>query len=55
MNETEIKQLVEKQRSRFCSGATLDINRRIAALKKLKTCIRNYESEIETAIRKDTG
>ena len=55
MNETEIKQLVEKQRSRFCSGATLDINRRIAALKKLKTCIRKYESEIETAIRKDLG
>lgn len=55
MNETEIKQLVEKQRSYFYSGATLDIDRRSAALKKLRICIRKYESEIETAIRKDLG
>lgn len=55
MTENEIKNIVEKQRNYFYTGATLDISFRIQALKKLKTCILKYESEIHAAIRKDLG
>lgn len=55
MNETEIKNIVEKQREFFYTGATLDIDFRIRALKKLKSCIQKYESQIGAAIRKDLG
>lgn len=55
MNETEIRQIIDTQRAFFYSGATLAVDRRIQALKKLKTCIVKYEPEIEAAIRKDLG
>lgn len=55
MNETEIKQIVNLQRDFFYSGATLDINFRRNALKKLKTCIIKYQNEISTAIKNDLG
>lgn len=55
MNDTEIKQIIEKQREFFHTGATLDIGRRIQALKKLKDCILKYKTEIEAAIEKDLG
>lgn len=55
MNETEIKQIVNLQRDFFYSGATLDINFRRNALKKLKTCIIKYKNEIIAAIRNDLG
>ncbi len=55
MNETEIKQIVNLQRDFFYSGATLDINFRRNALKKLKTCIIKYKNEISAAIRNDLG
>lgn len=55
MNETEIKQIVEKQRTHFYTGATLDIGQRIQALKKLKNFILKYEAEIEAALQKDLG
>ena len=55
MNETEIKQIVSLQRDFFYSGATLDLNFRRNALKKLKTCIIKYKQEISDAIRNDLG
>lgn len=55
MNETEIRQIVDTQRAYFYSGATLAVDSRIQALKKLKACILKYESEMEAAIRKDLG
>ena len=39
MTETEIKEIVQKQRSYFYTGATLPVEKRLDALKKLKTCI----------------
>ena len=39
MNETEIRELVERQRAYFLTGATLPVEARIEALKKLKACI----------------
>ena len=55
MTEQEIKQIVDRQRTFFYTGATLDINFRIQALKKLKACIIHYENEINEAIKKDLG
>ena len=36
MTQAEIKQLIQKQRTFFHSGATLDVEYRIHALQKLK-------------------
>lgn len=55
MTETEIRDLVQKQRRFFYTGKTLDVEYRIHALKKLKTFILNYEAEINEALKKDLG
>ena len=55
MNEQEIKEIVKHQREYFATGATLDVNFRIASLKKLKACIQAHEADIGEAIRKDLG
>lgn len=55
MTETEIKQIIEKQRNYFYTGATLDVDFRIAALKKLKAGILSHEAEIKEAIHADLG
>lgn len=55
MKETEIKEIVTRQRDYFFSGATLNVEQRICALKKLQTCILAHETEISEAIRKDLG
>ena len=55
MNKEQISALVEKQRKFFLSGATLDVNYRIEALKKLRQCLLDNEAAIAEAIRKDLG
>ena len=55
MTESEIKQIIEKQRRYFLSGATLDVAARIQALERLKTGILRYESRIQEALKKDLG
>lgn len=55
MNETEIKELVSKQRKYFYTGATLNVDFRLQALGKLKAWIQAHESEINEAIKKDLG
>ncbi len=55
MNETEIKDIVNKQRTYFQSGATLDVEKRIEALTRLKECIEKYEDQIKAALNKDLG
>lgn len=55
MTETEIKTLIQKQRSFFQTGKTLNVEYRIQALKRLKECILKYENEINDAIQKDLG
>lgn len=55
MNETEIQEMIKKQRSYFYSGVTLDVDFRITALKKLKNAIIKYEAQINDAIKKDLG
>ncbi len=55
MTECEIRNLLERQRAYFASGETLDIKKRLEALKKLKDCIVRHEKEIGTALKKDLG
>ena len=55
MNEREIRDLVERQRAYFASGATLEVKDRVRALEKLKDCIERHEKEIAAAIKKDLG
>lgn len=55
MTSTEIKQLIEKQRHFFYSGATLPVNCRLDALRKLQKCILDHEPEINAALKSDLG
>ena len=55
MNQNDIHKLIEKQRAYFYSNETLNIEKRIHALKKLKTCIQKNEAEIATALEADLG
>ena len=55
MNANEIKELVVAQRKYFYTGATLPVETRIQALKKLKDCILKYETAINDALKKDLG
>ena len=55
MTETEIKEIVQKQRSYFYTGATLPVEKRLEALKKLKVCIQKYEPLINEALKRDLG
>ena len=53
MNEQEIRLIVEKQRTCFLAGKTLNVDVRVEALKKLHACVKKYEPEIMTALKKD--
>ena len=50
-----IDKILEKQREFFHSGATLDVNFRIAQLKKLRNAVKKYENKICDALTKDLG
>ena len=53
MTETEIKEIVQKQRSYFYTDATLPVEKRLEALKKLRVCIQKYEPLINEALKRD--
>lgn len=55
MTELEIKNIVNLQRKYFLTGATLNVDFRIQALQKLKTCIIKYEDKINAALKSDLG
>ena len=55
MKQEQILEIIEKQRSFFSSGATLDVNYRIAALKKLQHALKVQEAAIAQAIHADLG
>ena len=55
MTETEIKQIINAQRTYFQTGATLSIDKRLLALRKLKACILKHEQSIHTALLQDLG
>lgn len=53
--EKNIRMVVEHQRKFFDTKETLNINKRIYYLKKLKTSILKYENEINEALFQDLG
>ena len=55
MEKERIEQIIENQRSFFASGATLSVEYRIDALKKLKHTIIKNESKIAEALKSDLG
>ena len=52
MEKEQINQLLDKQRQYFYSGATLDLDFRISALKRLRASIRKHEDQIHAALEK---
>ena len=55
MRTDKITVIVDRQRHYFNSGATLPVENRIAALKKLRKALIDHEEEIAKAIRSDLG
>ena len=53
MKQEQILEIIEKQRRFFSSGITLDVNYRIAALKKLQHALKAQEAAIAQAIHAD--
>lgn len=50
---SDIKGIMERQRTYFSIGKTLDVSFRMDALKRLKTSIRDHEKDISDALKKD--
>lgn len=55
MTKTEINEIVSRQREFFSSGATLPVEYRIDALKKLRSALIENEQEISDAVKSDLG
>ena len=55
MTEGEIKAIITKQRDYFAKGETLPVAKRIAALKKLHSAVKEHEKEITDALTADLG
>ena len=55
MTREEITSIVQKQRAYFNSGATLPVNMRIDALKKLRTALKQNEAALADALTADLG
>ncbi len=51
----DVHALVERQRAYFRTGATLDIEFRLAALRKLKAAVLAHEDELTEALNADLG
>jgi len=55
VSQTEVVQLLERQRAFFSSGKTFPVSFRLAQLKKLKEAIKKNEAELMRALASDLG
>lgn len=55
MDQSQIKNLLDSQRTYFLSGETLEVDFRLAQLEKLKVNFVKYEPQIIEAVKKDMG
>ncbi len=55
MTTQEIRTLLQRQRTYFLSGVTLEVDFRIQALKRLRQEIRTREADIHEALKQDLG
>lgn len=55
MTREEIAGIVKAQRAYYASGATLPVDNRIDALKKIKQALKDHQAELSEALKKDLG
>ena len=55
LNDSAIREIVEKQRRFFRTGATLPVSWRIEQLKRLKAAVMAHENAFEAALAEDLG
>ena len=55
MTKSEISEIVAKQRKFFSTGKTLNVTFRITALRKLRESLKENETKISEAVKKDLG
>ena len=55
MQAEEIQAVIARQREHFATGATIPVEARVAALRKLERAIREMEPEIDAALKADLG
>lgn len=55
MTESEIRKLLERQRTFFSTGKTLPVSFRLRQLEKLKRSIQKNEPLLRHALKKDLG
>ena len=55
MTQEEIRQILARQRTYFSSGATLPVDGRVQALRRLRSAVLAHEGEIHEALRLDLG
>ena len=55
MTQEAIQEIIRKQRNYFYTGATLNIDFRITALKRLQTSIQSHQEQINAALKSDLG
>ena len=55
MTQEAIQEIIRKQRNYFYTSATLNIDFRITALKKLQTSIQSHQEQINAALKSDLG
>ena len=51
MTQEAIQEIIRKQRNYFYTGATLNIDFRITALKRLQTSIQSHQEQINAALK----
>ena len=55
MTQEAIREIIRRQREFFYTGATLNIDFRIEALKKLQASIQAHQEQIDAALKADLG
>ena len=55
MNEQQIREVVEHQRTYFMSHTTMDVSARRAALHRLREAVQAHEDDIAQALHADLG
>ncbi len=55
MNQKDIEEIIQRQKAFYETGATLPVEKRIEALRRLYSTIRMHEAEILSALQADLG
>ena len=53
MDKIEIEKIIACQRKYFATGATLPVNKRLDALRRLQAAMKKYSDRLDEALRAD--